>query len=386
MCRSTEGARLAPRAKPRFANATLAAAAATALACSPTPGSGPSAASPGAASLHPGDALVVQDQLLLADAPSENIDSLAIWTGETQGLLLATAKETDRLWVLDVEGKKTSTPSGGPGAQAGQFDRPNGIAVVADLALVVERDNHRVQALRLPDLTPVGVFGGDVLRRPYGLAARQLTPDQIEVWVTDNYEVAAPGQEVAPGDDPEPAQEGTDLAGRLQRFVVHPSTLELQSHSLHGPTAAPTALAKVESLALDARNDVLLVAEEHTPIMSVQVFDLDGNHRKTLGREWLSYEPEGIGLWECGAGGAWIVTDQGDTSTVFHVLDRSSFAHLGAFRGRTTANTDGIALTSTPLAGYPHGALFAVHDDSGVAAIRGEELTPLLPAECTTAD
>ena len=53
------------------------------------------------------------------------------------------------------------------------LERPNGIAVVDDLAFVVERDNHRIQAFTLPDFTSVGTFGASVLRLPYGLVVER---------------------------------------------------------------------------------------------------------------------------------------------------------------------------------------------------------------------
>ena len=55
-------------------------------------------------------------------------------------------------------------------------------------------------------------------------------------------------------------------------------------------------------------------------------------------------------------------------SDTFHVFDRTSLAHLGSFRGNTTLNTDGIALTQRSYGDFPSGAFFAVHDDGNVAA------------------
>src|SRR5690606_41059715 len=51
----------------------------------------------------------------------------------------------------------------------GQFKRPNGVFVIDDVLLVVERDNRRVQGFALPSLEPLGHFGTDELVKPYGL-------------------------------------------------------------------------------------------------------------------------------------------------------------------------------------------------------------------------
>ncbi len=58
----------------------------------------------------------------------------------------------------------------------------------------------------------------------------------------------------------------------------------------------------------------------------------------------------------------------------YHLFDRITLAHVGAFGSPTIKNTDGIALTQRALPGFPAGALFAVHDDGGVAAISWEAI------------
>src|SRR5690554_1754107 len=106
----------------------------------------------------------VREVFATAMTPEDNIDSVASWTGpDGQVLVLATAKSTHRLVVYDGFSGELVRHVGGPGAGAGQFERPNGIAVAGDLAFVVERDNRRVQVLGLPDMETVAMFGDDVL-------------------------------------------------------------------------------------------------------------------------------------------------------------------------------------------------------------------------------
>ena len=76
---------------------------------------------------------------------------------------------------------------GSSGTAPGQFDRPNGIAVIDDLLWIVERDNHRVQVLRLPDFTPLATFAADDLRKPYGLWVDRRA-DGYSVYVTDSWD------------------------------------------------------------------------------------------------------------------------------------------------------------------------------------------------------
>ena len=59
-----------------------------------------------------------------------------------------------------------------------------------DLVFVVERDNHRVQVMELPDFVPLATFGEAELLKPYGLWLRELAPLELEVLVTDSYQTA----------------------------------------------------------------------------------------------------------------------------------------------------------------------------------------------------
>jgi hypothetical protein len=120
--------------------------------------------------------------------PADELDSLAVWPTEDGGAwLVVTAKARHQLLVLDARDGKRLRTVGGRGAGPGQFNRPNGIAIYGDLVFVAERDNHRVQALRLPDFAPMGTFGDDVLRAPYGLWIDEKAPGRLELFVTDSY-------------------------------------------------------------------------------------------------------------------------------------------------------------------------------------------------------
>jgi len=57
---------------------------------------------------------------------------------------------------------------------------------------------------------------------------------------------------------------------------------------------------------------------------------------------------------------------------------------VGAFQGNTGANTDGIWMMQQGTPRFPHGALYAVHDDQGVVAFDWESIAKqlALPLEC----
>ncbi len=144
---------------------------------------------------------------------------------------------------------------GSEGGGPGQFKRPNGIAVHADLVFVVERDNQRVQLLRLPDFQPVTSFGPGELRNPYGLWLHEVSPNELEMLVTDSF-MADFRTETLP-----PMHE---LAERTKRYRIEMFG-ELPKASLvgqFGDTTEAGALRMVESIAGDPFHDRLLIAEE----------------------------------------------------------------------------------------------------------------------------
>lgn len=323
------------------------------------------------------DAALVPEAFATPMTPEDNIDSVASWTAaDGQVLLLATAKSTHRLVVYDGATGKLIRHVGRHGAGAGQFDRPNGIAVVDDLAFVVERDNRRVQVLRLPGMEAVAEFGADVLQLPYGLWVNKVDGG-YEVYVTDAYMAG----EDAAGDDILPPL--AELDRRVQRFAFAPAGEGFSTRHLgaFGDTTPDGALRVVESLWGDATNDRLLVAEEdETYANEFKVYDLAGNFSgRTIGAAFLQAQAEGIMLKTCADGGGWwITTEQGKGRTAFHLFERGSLEHAGAVVGATVANTDGVWLDDAPTARFPEGVLYAVHDDQGAVAIDWREIASAL--------
>ena len=79
------------------------------------------------------DAAIVPEAFATPMTPEDNIDSVASWTApDGQILLLATAKSTHRLVVYDGDTGEFVRHVGERGTGEGQFDRPNGIAIVDD--------------------------------------------------------------------------------------------------------------------------------------------------------------------------------------------------------------------------------------------------------------
>jgi len=306
---------------------------------------------------------IIPERWVSAWDTTSNLDSPAFWQGDEGSWVISTAKGTHDLWVHDATDGALLQRVGRQGSGPGEFNYPNGIFIVGDLLLVVERDNHRVQMLSLPDFQSLGWFGQEELVRPYGIALFPESTEALMVYVTDDY-----GNEVDPPEGEDPTG---DFTTRVKEYSVRRGQGESPMATYRGAfgeARGPGALMVVESIQVDDENDLLLVADEHA--LELEVYDLEGGYREqTVGAGLYTHgDPEGIMLYRCGSNGYWILTDQGATRSVFHVLDRRSFELLGSFAGERTANTDGIWLTQASVPGLGQGALFALHDDGGVAA------------------
>ena len=312
---------------------------------------------------------VVPERYVSTPAPSDELDSLATWPTADGGLwLVATAKSSHRLLLHDALTGERLRTVGGEGSAPGRFRRPNGVAAWGEHLFVVERDGRRVQVLRLPGFEPMGSFGEHELRSPYGLWLHEIAPGELEVFVTDSY---------MRGDDFDIIPPGHELDERVRRYRVSFDAghgMVAREQGAFGDTGAG-ALHMVESLAGDPVSGLLLVADEFPPAAStLRIYRLGGEYTGRDVPVAFGAEAEGVALWDCGlddAGepaGFWIAADQLQPVTRFHVFERATLAPAGTFSGETVAWTDGIALHAASAPGFPHGALFAVHDDRSVAA------------------
>ncbi|GAB3377970.1 NHL repeat-containing protein [Lysobacter fragariae] len=344
---------------PRFLTAAALAALLTACATAPRPTTPPPVA--------PAPQLrTVVESYVSAETPAEELDSLATWpTPDGKTWLIATGKSSHRLVVFDADTGEQLRTVGGEGKEPGQFKRPNGIAVQGDLLFVVERDNHRVQVLHLPDFAPLATFGETELRSPYGIWMTEKEPGEYEIYVTDSFMYGQKFDIVPPFDE---------LNQRVRRYRVsfdQDGGMRAQYAGSFGDTHEDSALRMVESIAGDPENDRMLVADEDRRHLStLREYTFSGRYTgRSLPQDAFGAEAEGVALWSCPDGsGYWIAVDQLAPLTIFHLFDRVTLQPAGSFQGATTARTDGVALHAAASAGFPGGALFAVHDDKSVTA------------------
>ncbi|WP_299346007.1 phytase [uncultured Pseudoxanthomonas sp.] len=307
---------------------------------------------------------ILPEAWVSAPVAGDELDSLVAWPTEDGPVwLIATAKATHHLAIYDADTGQRLRTVGTPGDAVGQFNRPNGIAVFGDLLFVAERDNHRVQAFHLPEFAPLGAFGADVLRSPYGLWVHETAPGELELFVTDSFMVDFRTMTLPPM---------ADLDGRVKRFQVRVEEggkLETRLLGQFGDTGAAGALRMVESIAGDPAHDRLLIAEEDRRVGStLRDYRLATGAYRGHSLPTFDADAEGIALWSCTTeAGYWIAVDQ-LTPTRFRVFDRATLAPSGVFSGKVTSNTDGETVYAMPTKRFPAGALFALHNDVSLAA------------------
>jgi 3-phytase len=307
---------------------------------------------------------VIAETWVSTPVAGDELDSLAAWpTEDGQVWLIATAKAAHQLAIYDADSGERLRTVGAPGSAVGQFNRPNGIAVFGDLLFVAERDNHRVQAFRLPEFAPLGAFGADVLRSPYGLWVHETAPGELELFVTDSFMADFRTMTLPPMEK---------LDGRVKRFrvrVEEGGKLEARLLGQFGDTGAAGALRMVESIAGDPAHDRLLIAEEDRRVGStLRDYRLATGTYNGHSLPTFDADAEGIALWSCSVdSGYWVAVDQ-LMPTRFRLFDRATLAPAGVFSGKVTSNTDGETVYAVPTRRFPAGALFALHNDESLAA------------------
>jgi len=315
---------------------------------------------------------VVEDVYQTPRDTLNNVDTPAIWHGPNgEHWLLATAKETDVILAYDATNGEQLNVLAESGTGIGQLDRPNSIAIIDDLAIIVERNNHRVQVFSLPEFESLGYFGENELEWPYGITVLRQNSDGYRLFVTDNYETE---DEMVPPD--------SELGRRVHEFTFTRNTDSLSSEHVKafGATSGDGVLKTVESLIADVAYNRLLVADEDSVQKNIKVYDLDGNFTgQIMGEGIFKYEPEGIALYSCdGNSGYWLTTDQGEENNFFYVFDRESLEHIGTFTNPSTLNTDGIVISQASFPGFPDGGFFPIHNDGNVSAISWKEIADKL--------
>lgn len=190
-----------------------------------------------------------------------DISSIAFWHGDNgRHRALATIENSDVLIVYDAKKGTEIKRFGKSGTEQGEFKHPCDITVVENLVFVLERGNHRVQVLKLPDFIPFGMIGAERLKNPLNLAVYFIEPGCYYLYVTDRYELS------------------DDNAAYILRYSVATAIISVNSTYLQtfGYSPGTGFLHNVESLAVDPVDKHLLVGERDITRGYIKVYTLDG--------------------------------------------------------------------------------------------------------------
>jgi len=259
---------------------------------------------------------------------NSNIDSLDIYY--PKNWLIATSKGKHCLMVFDKSNLKLLGTFGKKGLSNGQFNRPNGICIVDDFCFVVERDNKRIQVLKLPNFKTVSTFGKGLLKLPYGIDVKNEGDKRYVVFVTDS-----------PKNEP-----------MIYKLIFDSREFKVDTDFLIEDAK------KVESILYDQDKKILFYADEVKRRM--YGYDLKNKTNVFVSQKFKD-EPEGIGLYNDQI----IQVEQSKyyfNKNKFHVYERKGMRYLGYFTGNFTKNTDGIRMCND-------GKLFAVDDDKRISCI-----------------
>jgi 3-phytase len=323
---------------------------------------------------------VVPETFITPFDSTHNVDSPAFYTTPSGDMwILSTAKTPNFILVNDANTGKDLRTVATTGTGLGHIRRPNGIAVIDSLMLVVERDNHRVQGFLLPSFKPVGIFGDTLLKKPYGVAVYPMADGTYSAYITDNYETAD-------GETPPDAE----LGARVKQFSLSLKGGKLAATHVRsfGDTTGPGVLRVVESIIADPVNNRLAIAEELPTDSYIKMYDLNGRFTgKIMGRGSFPQQAEGIALYSCPDGsGYWIGTDQGNDTNTYTIFDRKTLEPVGRFTGAKARRTDGVALTQKAFGPFPAGAFVGSHLDGSIAAFSWATIADSLKLrkDCTT--
>jgi 3-phytase len=173
---------------------------------------------------------------------------------------------------------------------------------------------------------------------------------------------------------------GAFYTERIKHFsfkVEGGSLVEAKLERSFGEPDGEGRLWVVESIIADPAKGRLYIADEEGPSVGIKVYNMDGKYTgQMLDTKGFAGQPEGIAIYEKGESSYLVTTDQQTSVSVFHIFDRETLKPIIAFKGKTTANTDGIAVSSTK--GFASGGLWAIHDDQALVAFDWEHIQALI--------
>ncbi|MDR0351482.1 MAG: hypothetical protein LBH49_02435 [Puniceicoccales bacterium] len=277
---------------------------------------------------------------------SDNLDSVAC----AGNRIYVTAKNDHTIQMYDARNGVPLGRFGGKGDDMGQLNRPNGVAAIDNLLFVTERDNSRIQVFSIPDYAHICTFGEDILFRPYGIFVCKVD-DYYLVYITD---------------DGKTKKSENDDARRIVTFILDEEMNQMDPLQFGIKDEFGVGeFGKLESIYGNLDNKTLLIADEKSNELKLYSFDGEYLNKKINSEFFSQGDPEGVWFFKKDGRSYWLAVEQRKKkTTIFHVFDAQTLAHVKSFSGIYTKNTDGICISEM----NGRLILYAVNDDQAVTA------------------
>jgi myo-inositol-hexaphosphate 3-phosphohydrolase len=265
------------------------------------------------------------------DQASGNEETAAVWVGPTPGeSLLFVAQKSGRVDVWNLATHQIISQISG-------FVQPSGIVVdqAEGTLYVADREQQMIRKFLISDiragnLTAALTFSTSISpsREPEGLAIYRGAPYGTLIMAVSSG-----------------SSEKAIRAYRTDGTLSHWWSLGFN--------------VSVANLAADSENGLLYVTDSRSDL--IKVYRPDGTFVRDFGQGHFPGKITDVVVYRCGGDG-YIIASDSDTDR-FEVFDRLSYQHLGSFMLTGVKETDGMALSQSPLPGYPEGGLFAQSND-----------------------
>jgi len=195
-------------------------------------------------------------------APSLSLSSHAFWHGENgEHWVLGLAGGVDGIVIHDARKGGELRRIGKPGVEKGEFDEPVEIHVADDMAFVLERGNHRIQVIELPECASLGFFAGERLADPIDFALYRIENGAFYLYVADEKKL-----------------KGETVVHVLRYAVSRAVNTVHSAYKLtFGYSPGDGHLRNVASVTVDDSARQVLVTEKTAGGDKIKVFSLDGD-------------------------------------------------------------------------------------------------------------
>lgn len=322
------------------------------------------------------DTLAVVQPAYITEPVAYDSDDPAVWVNPTnpaQSLILGTDKDANGgLYVFNLEGKiqHDKVVKG--------LQRPNNVDVAyglvlngkpTDIAVVTERNSHKLRVFSVPDMKPVDNGGLDMFTGETGDGYRDIMG--IALYKNKQGDIyAIVGRKTGPVD-----------SGYLWQYLLKGDDSGYVKATLVRKFGKYSGKKEIESIAVDPTPGYVYYSDEQYGVRQYFADPAKGNQELAVfGTTGFAEDHEGISIYQLtDSTGYILVSDQG--ANRFQVFTRegskaSPYGHTWLKTVPVTAmESDGSETVTVPLgAKFPHGMFVAMSTDKTFHIYRWEDI------------